>query len=735
MANRKSKDGASEAVSDRPPEDERYAKALNATSRQFPPARFPATLARYALVFDMDDDWRDYAMKENKEGVRPPQIAILAFPLIDKLRSADMIVQEFYGKGYKKYYALVSITEKRQKMVAELMGEFIRLRLKRRDDQGNDVKRDGAWMIFKQHLAQLYERCSEGTLFSSCQQCQMIEFLLNDVDVRALGPQLIQKESCEPGNTPLMQLKKDEKLVDYFYLHHTDKLDWLKRNWSETYTKRQPIEDIREYFGESVALFFAWMGYLLGTLWVPALTGVVVFVMGLTAYGSSGSFDSPYVPLFCIFTSVWSIVVASGWLKVEKTYQHQWEMLEYVDPPADRPEFVQNKRTYKRLNELLEKEEYYPDPLWRWIALISTCLVMPVLVGGTLCVYVVVDLAAGAMGKSAAAAILGALLHGVAFLGISFVFEELLLDPLTAFENWQTEAQYRDAKLGKYAFFFLNAAFFPVVLWGFVWNKVGTVAGVDLTCPTPTCYDHLMTKVPVFFLTIYLGRYLVDFLKGMLHSAAASLSSSSATVMPAEDEDVESQRPPGFEDESKMPKFAQWELTRRYLTKALDLGFFVLFGGVFPLLPLLLLCAQLVDVRFHARAVLSGYQRLPYRCAKDLATVNQMVDIVVTMGILVQCCVVAFASNGLTYYFPGISITGRILYGALLEHALLLLKIVWEATMTQVAQGDVVSTARDKRNYEKKVILEELDKFNPSDDVVFYTSDDGEAFYGSNKKS
>ena len=158
---------------------------------QEPAPRFPGTLASYVLVFPMDDEWVLWAKGETPAAVS--YALLTAQPLMDKMRSADMIVRVFTDEIQKKCYALVSISEKRQKMVAQIMASLIRLRLKRQDDEDNYIKNGGAWSEFKQHLAALYERSSEGTLFSSCQQCQIIEFLLNDVDERALGPQLMQK--------------------------------------------------------------------------------------------------------------------------------------------------------------------------------------------------------------------------------------------------------------------------------------------------------------------------------------------------------------------------------------------------------------------------------------------------------------------------------------------------------------------------------------------------------------
>ena len=410
---------------------------------QFPPKKFPAALARYALVFEIDDDWRqqieEYQNAKKVDVQRRPPASPIAFPLIDKLRSADMIVQEFYSRKKDKYFALISISEKRQKMLAEVMG--LKLRVKKADDETNQIKRDGAWTVYKQHLNQIFERCSEGTIFSSCQQCQMIEFLLNDVDVRAIGPQLIQKESCEPGNTPLMQLKKDERIKDFFYMHHPAKREWLANNWANTYTKRQPVEDIREYFGEAIALYFSWMGFLLTMLWVPALTGVFVFIMGLIGFATGGTFDNPYVPLYCVFMSVWSIIVASEWRKLETAWQYQWGTLEYENPKTDRTEFVQSKRTYKRLNELLEKEEYYPDPLWRGIALGLTWVSLPLLVAFTIALYVAVDMFEAAVapstgGKLGAAAYLGAALHGGIFLFLGCASDGGLGCPSLSVMGW-----------------------------------------------------------------------------------------------------------------------------------------------------------------------------------------------------------------------------------------------------------------------------------------------------------
>jgi hypothetical protein len=196
-------------------------------------------------------------------------------PLVDKLRAADLIVREICSRDRDEMFVIVSASEKRQKQIAEVMGKVNRLslRLRQMDDEAKEEKNEGAFCPFKQHLAPLYERSSEGTLFSSGMQCRILEFVLNDEDERVMGPQLVQKELLEPGNNPIEQLVADKKVTAFFRMHHEIMRDQLSKKWCWAWFNKQPIEDIREYFGEKIALYFAWLGYYTTMLWIPALCG------------------------------------------------------------------------------------------------------------------------------------------------------------------------------------------------------------------------------------------------------------------------------------------------------------------------------------------------------------------------------------------------------------------------------------------------------------------------------
>ena len=71
-----------------------------------------------------------------------------------------------------------------------------------------------------------------------------MQFLLNERDARAMGPQVMQREACLPGNSILQQLTADARIIDSFNLHHPEKKAWLLANWAGHAIHTRPIAAI-----------------------------------------------------------------------------------------------------------------------------------------------------------------------------------------------------------------------------------------------------------------------------------------------------------------------------------------------------------------------------------------------------------------------------------------------------------------------------------------------------------
>ena len=90
---------------------------------------------------------------------------------------------------------------------------------------------------------------------------------------------------------------------EYFPLHHPELNNRLKRKWYVWCNKpwAHPLQDIRAYFGEEIAMYFSFLGHYTQWLLAPAFVGVIVYVHQLAADDVS----VPELPIFAIFIALW----------------------------------------------------------------------------------------------------------------------------------------------------------------------------------------------------------------------------------------------------------------------------------------------------------------------------------------------------------------------------------------------------------------------------------------------
>ncbi|CAF5073378.1 unnamed protein product, partial [Rotaria sp. Silwood1] len=78
----------------------------------------------------------------------------------------------------------------------------------------------------------------------------------------------------------LIQRSLQKKLIrQVIPLHNKEILNQLRETWvwPHTFFKRQPIEDIRQYFGVKIALYFCWISFYTKALCFPAFYGIIIW--------------------------------------------------------------------------------------------------------------------------------------------------------------------------------------------------------------------------------------------------------------------------------------------------------------------------------------------------------------------------------------------------------------------------------------------------------------------------
>lgn len=78
--------------------------------------------------------------------------------------------------------------------------------------------------------------------------------------------------------------------------------------------------NIRDYFGESVALYFGFLGFYNRSLVAPAFLGFIFFIWQL----AESKVDVDGIPAYAIFISLWASLFLEFWKRREAKYRVRW---------------------------------------------------------------------------------------------------------------------------------------------------------------------------------------------------------------------------------------------------------------------------------------------------------------------------------------------------------------------------------------------------------------------------
>eukprot|EP00834_Sanchytrium_tribonematis_P000596 NODE_11_length_54881_cov_1.430718.p9 type:complete len:539 gc:universal NODE_11_length_54881_cov_1.430718:12319-13935(+) len=124
----------------------------------------------------------------------------------------------------------------------------------------------------------------------------------------------------------------------------------------------QPYEDIRNYFGEKIALYFAFMGFYMKWLIFPSIFGIISLVIGLNnpdlATNITVIFDTPFTMAYAVLMGLWSTTFLEFWKRRQNFLAYQWKTWECEDVEIERPEWFATEVEFSTVTWKLEKS--YP---------------------------------------------------------------------------------------------------------------------------------------------------------------------------------------------------------------------------------------------------------------------------------------------------------------------------------------------------------------------------------------
>ncbi|XP_030322454.1 anoctamin-8 isoform X3 [Calypte anna] len=201
----------------------------------------------------------------------------------------------------------------------------------------------------------IYENIENELYFFTSQERQnIIRYWLENL--RAKQGESLHNIHFLEGQPIIPELAARGVIQQVFPLHEQRILKRLMKSWVQAVCEAQPLDEICDYFGVKIAMYFAWLGFYTSAMVYPAVFGSLLYT----------------------FTES-----DQEWKRRGAEFAYKWGTL---DTPAEsieepRPQF----RGVKRISPVTSAEEFYYPP---WKRLLFQCLVsLPVCLACLSCVF------------------------------------------------------------------------------------------------------------------------------------------------------------------------------------------------------------------------------------------------------------------------------------------------------------------------------------------------------------
>jgi len=487
-------------------------------------------------------------------------------------------------------------------------------------------------------------------------------------------------------------------LLSSVYLgHNKDNLLFFHEHWanfSKMLWPAQPLDEIRDYFGEGVAFYFLFLGFLAKALLVLSPVALICSAAWLCGYQNGAQVA------FCAFIIIWCTALLKFWRRHEAYYANKWgtdrkDVVMKVKDPVN-PDFHGVKKPSPVDENIMELQADSRQALIGKVISISvTCFVLTLVI---ICVGINQWMAAeqNRQGNRMAGTI-GAVVLSVQiqFWGKSWDF--IIVDKLNHLEQHVTQYAYDQARVAKtFAFKFINTfyAFFYIAYIQQTIDPSGCAGG---------CKNYLVEQLAIVFLT-YITFGLVDMglpyaiLKYKIYQEEKASREHGHEVFKLS----------MLEQQSKMVEYTGKDENGDYLQSLFPVAFVMLFGTMMPGSVFLAYLALSSQIRTHAWKLTKVTRRpFPERAHgigiwDNVLNLLTYISVFNTIGLLVTqvddvCTFIPFFGR-LTdaLGIPSDGTTAKLLAFFFLQNTAIIMKLVVDSLVSDMSAATILERKRQE---------------------------------------
>jgi len=585
---------------------------------------------------DLSDDDRKVQKWKDLQNKRKELVANL------KSSRVGLKVAKRRSSDGKLVFVLIAAPEER----LEIQAETINMPMKLKEEYG------GGFHSFSVENKSMFlaEDESEG-FFRSMQRIHLIETILQgDPEFGGAG-------------LKFFKLVQDGIITRCFALPNEEKRKELVDIWAnpKKMFKKQPLQLVRNYFGEEITLYFAWLGFYTQWLWYASIAGFIATPFWLVdRFTHAYPFASWATTVYAIYLSLWATFFLEYWKRYNNSLNYQWGMLEYKESETERPNFTgelalgvyyqgiwvpleddQSKYNF----QLPPKRKYYPTKIRRTKVVSSMPLIATMGVTVIVATFAVLALRLFVQSiNSLLGSLVGGALNAIVIMVLNLVWG-YIAKQLNEWENYRTETEYVNNLIFKiFAFYFVNSYtcmyFLAFAKNNFVFFNIQNL--VDNCNFGQTSYNSISNGCPDEVSLQLLSALAVNMFVGQTQEVLIPwLKAKYVLIMLARKEDISKDSIAVWERDNQKDDFDG--TLSEYAEMVIQYGYITLFAATFPIAPVMAVLNNTVEIRTDAFKILTAFPRPRYRGAQNIGTWYYILEFLGLCAVMTNCALIGLS--------------------------------------------------------------------------------------------
>ncbi|CAO1368109.1 unnamed protein product [Diamesa tonsa] len=506
-------------------------------------------------------------------------------------------------------------------------------------------------------------------ILTAAEKQYVIKYALDNIKAQQDERQIpgYSSVSLYHGQSLIHAAIQEELIINIYSLHDKEYLKRLGKDWwhFKNNFKSQPIDRIRNYFGDSIGFYFSFVNFYTIALVVPTLLGFFQFAFG------DGNTTPPY---FCFLYVVWMTVFLEVWKRKSSELAYKWGTISMTNLDIARPDY------FGKLGKDPITGKMTPQyPMWKTMVQVY-CVSVPVIlfcIGGaafmTIAQFWIEDSLILKFGIDSYIVMLPSIFQSI-FVAVLAVFYERFASWLTSKENHRTQSQYERHRVNK------------LIVLEFVNNFFGLFYIAFIKRDMKTLQNQLMTQMIVLQFIQNAQEFIIPKLKqkymlwfccdGGLFNKHTDDEETDSIVSLYEDLnimdlDADDTRLLQSKKESVKDEYNTYD---DYLELYIQFGYIVLFSSVAPFAAFWALLNNFFEIRLDAYKLCKSYQRPFAKRVKNSGAWQLAFEVLAVMSIITNC--------GILYLSPQarelteiMSTELKLVLFVILEHFLLI--VTW----------------------------------------------------------